>query len=136
MLHLVVNDPAMVRRFAQPQAWREFPVRDFRLRALVHPKDDYRVASGVRSPEALDSNGLLGLDLFDLRTFQRKVADQPFFVEYEAQDRLLQGFAVVCAAGALRYQSDLRIHTDIEPVPGLAFPHPPPALHPPTLPPP
>src|SRR6267142_567483 len=89
--------------------------------ALVRPKDDYRVASGVRSPEALDSNGPLGLDLFDLRTFQRKVADQPFFVEYEAQDRLLQGFAVVCAAGALRYQSDLRIHTHIERVAGLEF---------------
>src|SRR5258708_12443850 len=129
----------MVRRFAQPQAWREFPVRDFGLRALVRPKDDYRVASGVRSPEALDSNGLLGLDLFDLRTFQRKVADQPFFVEYEAQDRLLQGFAVVCAAGALRYQSDFRIHTDIERVAALEFLHRPPdhyQQHLPALPPP
>src|SRR5260370_35085985 len=90
----------MVRWFAQPQAWREFPVRDFRLRALVHPKDDYRVASGVRSPEALDSNGLLRLDLFDLRAFQRKVPDQPFFVEYKTQDRLFQGFVCDCPPAA------------------------------------
>src|SRR5579863_8713354 len=67
------------------------------------------------------SNGLLRFDLFDLRALQRKVADQPFLVEYESQDRLLQGFAVVCAAGALRYHSDLRIHTDIECVASLEF---------------